>query len=214
MSFSLNEVEATARKAARGAGYDWGLCEEAGRAARWLCSFGLDGCGALAGQLRLVDGTDLRVAAPAVAARVWRAPEGAICPLVAGAAVSDFAFRLAAGGFALDSVMTPILLLPFAGAAAHRTGATLAVGWQGFAAMTDGRELDLGTGMRSGFAARADRVTIEAGGQVMHALQRASRAEPNPDDWLALERFAQRTYAPATPESRMLGAGAGMSDND
>jgi hypothetical protein len=29
-----------------------------------------------------------------------------------------------------------------------------------------------------------------------------------------LEAFAQRTYAPATEASRMLGAGAGLSDND
>jgi hypothetical protein len=34
--WSLNEIEALAGKAARGAGYDWGLAEEAGQSVRWL----------------------------------------------------------------------------------------------------------------------------------------------------------------------------------
>ena len=46
MNLSLNEVEATAKKATRGAGYPWGLAEEAGKAVRWLCGAG---CGWLRG---------------------------------------------------------------------------------------------------------------------------------------------------------------------
>ncbi|NND22495.1 MAG: DUF3726 domain-containing protein, partial [Silicimonas sp.] len=42
MSYSLNEVEATAKKAARGAGYPWGLAEEAAKATRWLCAHDID----------------------------------------------------------------------------------------------------------------------------------------------------------------------------
>ena len=40
MSYSLNEFEALALKAARGAGLPWGLAEEAGKAVRILSSFG------------------------------------------------------------------------------------------------------------------------------------------------------------------------------
>ena len=43
MNWSLNELDAMARKAARGAGYSWGLAEEAGRATRWLAAAGLPG---------------------------------------------------------------------------------------------------------------------------------------------------------------------------
>ena len=42
MSYSLNEFEALALKAARGAGLPWGLAEEAGKAVRILSSFGFD----------------------------------------------------------------------------------------------------------------------------------------------------------------------------
>ena len=47
MNYSLNAVESTAKRAARGAGYPWGLAEEAGKATRWLSHQGLEGCGAL-----------------------------------------------------------------------------------------------------------------------------------------------------------------------
>ena len=41
-----------------------------------------------------------------------------------------------------------------------------------------------------------------------------SRAMPDPQDWAQLEALARLTYAPATDESRLNGAGAGLSDND
>ena len=44
--------------------------------------------------------------------------------------------------------------------------------------------------------------------------KRHLRADPDPNDWAALLAFAHRTYAPATEESRLRGAGAGLSDND
>ena len=37
---SLNEIESTAVKAARCAGYGWGLAEEVGQSARWLAMRG------------------------------------------------------------------------------------------------------------------------------------------------------------------------------
>ncbi|HBM69159.1 MAG TPA: DUF3726 domain-containing protein, partial [Rhodobacteraceae bacterium] len=37
MSYSLNELQALARKAARGSGVPWGIAEEAAMAARYLC---------------------------------------------------------------------------------------------------------------------------------------------------------------------------------
>ncbi|MEO0980892.1 MAG: DUF3726 domain-containing protein, partial [Pseudomonadota bacterium] len=40
------------------------------------------------------------------------------------------------------------------------------------------------------------------------------RATPDPDSWTRLGVLAHRTYAPATDESRLRGAGAGLSDND
>ncbi|HAV08825.1 MAG TPA: hypothetical protein DEF12_15325 [Rhodobacteraceae bacterium] len=43
MTYALGEIETLCRKAARGAGHSWGVAEEAGRAARWLCAHGFKG---------------------------------------------------------------------------------------------------------------------------------------------------------------------------
>jgi hypothetical protein len=57
-------------------------------------------------------------------------------------------------------------------------------------------------------------VTIEPTDASVESQQRATRATPNPKAWDILTRFAHRTYAPATEESRRLGAGDTQSDAD
>ena len=69
MTPSLGEVQATALKAARGAGLPWGACEDAGAATRWLWARGIDSVSALAA--------------------VLSANDAERCPLRVGAALSD-----------------------------------------------------------------------------------------------------------------------------
>jgi hypothetical protein len=65
MTFSLNEVEAMGKRAARGAGLDWGIAEEAGKAARWLTARGLPGPELLAELLTRNEGKSYEELAPA-----------------------------------------------------------------------------------------------------------------------------------------------------
>ena len=97
MAFSLNEIEATCKRAARGAGLPWGLAEEAGKAARWLTARGLPGAEELAEVLARNDGKSYGDLAPVSADGVWRAPAGRLCPIVTGAALCDRAAEIAAG---------------------------------------------------------------------------------------------------------------------
>ena len=66
LHLSRNEIESLCTKAARGAGMAWGLAEEAGYAAGWLTSRGLDGAGLLAGQLRSAQGKSWQEICPVV----------------------------------------------------------------------------------------------------------------------------------------------------
>ena len=92
MSWSLNEVEALSRKAARGAGLSWGLAEEAGRATRWLVVHGLPGPEVLLAALTRLDGLPHEARAPLDG---WQARD-TLCPVTTGAALADTA--AAAGG--------------------------------------------------------------------------------------------------------------------
>ncbi|KAB7613881.1 DUF3726 domain-containing protein [Amylibacter sp. SFDW26] len=60
--YSLTEIEAHCRKAARGAGYHWGEADELGKATRWLCAVGINGPLYALDMLEQVDGkcSDLR----------------------------------------------------------------------------------------------------------------------------------------------------------
>ena len=209
MSFALNEVEVTAKKAARGGAYSWGLAEEAAKATRWLCSHGLDGCAALTGLLRRTDRAEGM--APASLDGDWQAPSGQICALIAGAALSDCAHRLPQGEIRMLNVVSPQMLLPFAAAAARQLGQPVTLSWDGVSVTTDG------TGLAKADIPPTDlaeTVIVRTGGDMGKVVDQCTRSTPDPKDWAYLNELAGRTYAPATEESRRKGAGAGLSDND
>lgn len=211
MTLSLNEVEALARKAARGAGYPWGVAEEAGRAVRWLSASEIDGCAALAALLVESDGIDLSGRTPAPGP-VWTSPTNRLCPLMTGGALSDLAETLAGQGTRLENVAHPILLAPFAGLSARCLESSVALEWDDTRVATDGEAVVV-TGA---IGAASASVTVKIGSRfaAREVQPKCSRANPNARDLEVLNRFAHRTYAPATEASRLSGAGAGLSDND
>lgn len=214
---SLNEIEALARKAARGAGLGWGLAEEASHTTRWLCAMGLPGGECLAALLETLDGTDPAAFRPDPVQGRWRAPGGTLCPLATGAALSDRAAQLAAGPrVTLGRTRFPLLLFPAIAGAADATGAALSLCWPGASLTRAGGEslVEPADPARLG-AARVDSAEIgPAGAAGGTALPRAWRGRISPGAERALQHLAQRTYAPESEQSRLGGAGAGLTDND
>ncbi len=66
MMYSLGEIEVHAKKAVRGAGFEWGFAEEAGKAVRWLEQQHLPGMKVLADYLSAYDHDSSRFVAPDV----------------------------------------------------------------------------------------------------------------------------------------------------
>lgn len=191
MDLSLNEVEAQARKAVRGAGYQWGEAEEAGRAIRWLCRHSIDGCALLAALLRadMSPGT---------------------CPIKAGITLADFAKVLTEDPMTVGPVAVPMILVPFAANAAVLLERAVEIGGDDWSVQTIGDQLNLqGTPIQD-----LATVQIRLCNADLSLNSTRNRAHPSPETWAILGDFAHRTYAPATEESRKLGAGSGLSDND
>lgn len=183
--YSLAEIEAQGRKAARGAGYTWGLAEEAGRAIRWLEARGLPGARALAGLLEAQDGCDYAALRPGDLNGLWRADGGLLCPLIAGVTLADHApFDVPP---MIGPIRYPLLILPFAAQCGYSISGAL-------------ETMDA-----------AETLTLEPGAENGTESPR-SRAVAS-EIWSVLDRFAHRTYVPATNVSR-AGAGAGTTDND
>lgn len=214
MNLALNEIEASAKKATRGAGYSWGMSEEAAKATRWLCLNGIDGVRALAAVLRVTDGAEAENISPVELGAKWQARSGQMCPLIAGVTLSDFAGIGPAEEVTISNLIAPVLLLPFANFSARQLGAKVTVKWGAISATTNGTGLCLDGAMDCLALDKTAEVKIRFLSQIGQLLPHHSRTTPRAADWVTLNRFAQRTYAPATDESRLKGAGAGLSDND
>ena len=215
MTWSLNETESLSKKAARGAGMSWGMAEEAGKAVRWLCAAGLPGADTLAALLEQVDGMGHTALRPVIADGAWRAEGPVLCPLYAGVALGDRAAELCNGpGVVLEDVAHPLLLLPFVAWAADAQQTALTLSWDG-ARISRGPEGTVveaeGPALQAASAARAS-VTPQSG--TGRGISRGYRAEIDPQTASRLGVLAHRTYAPDSEESRLAGAGAGLSDND
>ena len=204
MNLSLGEFEALARKALRGAGYDWGTAEEGARAARTLARFGCDSAALIERLTHWAVDRDLARHRPALDLTPTATP---LCPLAAGIALVDLAPPMPVE---LGTVVEPTLLVPFVQTLLGRSddparGARVISGR--VTATVHGEALEISTTLVP------DVVRIEAVelAPVHQALQ--SRIDPAPATVAALEAMASRTYAPATEASRS-GAGPALSDND
>jgi hypothetical protein len=215
MTHSLNEIEAMSKRAARGAGLPWGLAEEAAKGTRWLSAFSFPGIEMLEGLLTLNDRLPAVDFSPATLNGSWSAPAGRMSPLIAGAAMSDCAVRMEAGQvIEMENVSFPLLVVPFAAGAALRLCVPVSVSWEGARLTTDGQRLCV-QGEREAIQARhAAQLSCAAPAEMTGQSEPVMRAEVDETAWAKLGEFAHRTYAPATESSRLLGAGAGLNDND
>lgn len=216
MSRSLNEIEGLCKRAARGAGYGWGVSEEAGKAVRWLASHNLPGPQALGTLLQNTDGHARIDLAPVGLQAPWHARSGQLCPLASGTALNDCADDLSDGTeMVMQNVMCPVLILPFAAWASLHLKKPLFVAWSDTRLSTDGvcywgdtsADQISATSTKTLFCGLAE----QPSGTVSQPTLRGTVPQ---NIWQDLSRFAHRTYAPATEASRLLGAGAGTSDND
>jgi hypothetical protein len=197
MTPSLNEIQVECKKAARGAGLPWGLAEEVGQAMAWLAGQGIDALPVLLDYLEALPDRD-----------------ASGDPIRAGTWIADQAKRLAEGeSLSVAEIRQPILVLPFMAMAARSIGRPIGLthrdgDWMVSSAALPEQDLREVTALHS--------VTCRAGTAAADAAPSVSAPRLDIDDlvWQRLKDLAQRTYVPATEQSRLLGAGAGSIDND
>ena len=90
---TLSETESYLRKCARAVGLEWGIAEEAGKAARWLAAFGLPGPELALSHLLTLRGQDYRRFVPDVKSSPWLLEGEMLCPIITGAAVAKLMQR-------------------------------------------------------------------------------------------------------------------------
>ena len=205
MSWSLGETAALATKAARGAGMPWGLADETGMAVSWLQSHGISGLAALCRYLKWREN-----------GRVTRWPEhpngnACYCPIALGAAYMDGALPAT---LTIESIREPVLMLPFIIKRHNDQPMQVVLG-----------DMSIHLSKNGVFSPYLDTALLisQSNCTINYATNTAAMTPYELTKRVpfyffgcvtALDEFAKKTYAPATDESRMAGAGAGLNDND
>lgn len=194
LTVSLSEIEAMAKKASRGAGFSWGMAEEAAFATRWLAAHRLPGPETLVSLLRSI-------------------PTEEHCPLTIGVWIADRAQSLVGGeAIAIDSVDAPVMLLPFLAQVARRHDCPVRI--DDIVVTGEGVTEQ---GLEKLAVVPQAAVDISAAKARPSGDARSATAGGYPvaiEVWEGLDGFAKQTYVPASEASRTAGAGAGLTDND
>lgn len=242
MFVSLNEIAATAAKAVRGCGHPEGIAEEIGLAVRWLCERELPGLAVVLSALDDRSASE-DPGAPVLerrgsAIRLRSADGGRLSALRVAPSIVELVVAGAAGpdgssgshSVGLDALTHPLLLAPFV---ARSTAAAMAARWETpdgpVVVGLSGAGVRIRAGTESALVAAVGRQVIVEPSEPDHGppiiiisddLDDASRRSitggcPVDDtDWERLCELAARTYVPVSEESRLRGAGAGLTDND
>ncbi len=226
MHYSLNQIELTCRKAVRGAGLDWGLAEDAGRAIRWLELMHLGGVSMLAPLLQEIDHSApdrLRIRDQE---GIWVTTSDLASPLMIGPALCDRinarALMSENGKDTIEVVNAacPLLCVGFAGAAASQTNRSVVLQWDDIQISCSRHSMVIGADGRAPGTKSTTRLIVSIARDDNHHIKGEPRFAEigsryiDPKCWADLEPFVHRTYVEATEASRLAGAGAGTIDND
>lgn len=203
MIYSLSEIDAHARKAVRGAGFEWGCAEEAGKTARLLAAYQLPGAVVLAEYLGQRAGNEASFCTPSLDGDAWQPRKGGLlCPLLSGECLSDRGMAVLADGLVLKNVAAPLLLLPCFLLMAREYNCALELRWAGAHVVCHADRLEVPEGAALGVASaeRVECVCVER--EVQGVAAGNLGQDISAEVWQRLDEFAKRTYVAATEASR------------
>ena len=212
---TLAEIESYLRKAARASGLEWGLAEEAGKAARWLAAFDLPGPETMLAHLQSLADKDYAAFVPRCDLEPWQADGGPLCPIITGAALADRSATMLEGrAIKLGKTAYPILLAATLGQAARFHRCAFTTCWSGLRLDCFGNGLTIAGDREYLLMAEVDQVCIcKSDATTPQQVAETGAYGMDEEIFKRIDALAFETYAPATEESR-AGAGAGLTDND
>ncbi len=207
LDLSLGEFRALVAKAARGAGFSWGLADDLAYSAKRLAEFGVPSGAMAVRLLERIDGVDLNKVMPA---NGFEPTGDVLCPVCTGAYVADVGMGVADGeSLRITALTEPALLGPLLATAQQTGKLSCVVSWDGGECIASSESVVL-----VGSAPPQATVTVRWVATTSAAATREHRVLLEPAIIERLGEFAHRTYAPNTEASREAGAGAGLLDDD
>ena len=220
-SFSLNQIDQTCRKAAKGVGLPWGVADDIGKALRWLSAYQLTTIPQIIEVLGVYQPTHYRDTAPRNLTNPLNAKGGRLNPLLTGLVLSDMIDQMVESPIITGELAYPIFTVGFLGQVALTPEDTVRVNWADVSLTfyrdrlaIHGNLDDLNRQFCE--ALQCERVDYANLEQDQKTVKKPVMGSVNVkmEDWAELEKMAHHTYVEATDESRQSGAGAGLNDND
>ena len=208
MIYSLNEIDTHCKKAARGAGFEWGYAEEIGKAIRWLAAFELPGTAVLAAYLKEHNDCPANFCQPDASntKHIKAKGTGDLCPVLTGAWLCDSAVIEKNSCIQIERLSFPLLLMPFLAQITDSIQQSLTFEYQSTRLQFSSGILNSNDNI-SLSCKLAENARLTMNSRVIEGRPAAVIGQKTAKiDWELLNLYACKTYVPATEASRQ-GAG-------
>ena len=201
---TLSEIDTISKRAARSAGFSWGIAEEVGKNMRLLELFGLAGIKNLNKYLK--DYKNKQFQKIALISDINEANKNPFCPIILGANFIDQVNLLEKkNNIQISNIAFPILFLPFVSRASEIVGKKIFL-------KIDEKEflLNLNQSIYSNYLKNE---ILENSSTVNISFIENNNLF-NENEWKELYRLSEDTFVEETESSKIGAAGAGLTDND
>jgi hypothetical protein len=201
---TLNEIDATAKRASKAAGFSWGIAEEIGKSIESLELFGLPGITNLNLYLKKIKKNH-----PEKLNKIEkenRLKNKELCPIYCGVAFLDKCRQLETLQFIkYYNVSYPLLILPFISKTSELLGKKILIEYSKSSFLLNFNKSIFLKNVDKQFASLAKEMRIE------FLENKDSFSEQN---WKELYKLSEKTFVKESESSKTNAAGAGLIDND
>ena len=201
---SLSEIDTTSKRAAKGAGFSWGISEEIGKNMRLLELFGLSGIKNLNKYLK--DYKKKQFQKIALISEINETKKNPFCPIILGTNFIDQVNLLDKKNIIkIINVAFPILFLPFVSRASEVIGKRIFL-------KIDEKEflLNLNQSIYSNYL--KNEILEKCNSISINFIENNNSFNEN--EWKELYKLSEDTFVEETESLKIGGAGAGLTDND
>ena len=201
---SLSEIDTTSKRAAKAAGFSWGVAEEIDKSIRSLELFGLPGIINLNLYLKKIKKNH-----PKKLNRIDKENKlqnKELCPIYCGVAFLDQCKQLEnLVSIKFYNVSYPLLILPFISKASEISGKKILVQFNNTSFLTNFNKSILSKNTDKTVSSFANEISIEF-------LE--NKNSFSDQDWNELYKLSEETFVEESDSLKKSGAGAGLTDND
>ena len=201
---SFSEIDTTAKRASKAAGFSWGMAEEIGKSIRSLELFGLPGILNLNNYLKKI-----KQEHPKKIEKIEKenkTGDKELCPIYSGVAFLDHCLELEKlKSLKFYNVSYPLLMLPFISRASEVISKKILIQYDNSSFLLNFDKSIFSKNIDKQAPSLTNVITIE------FIENKNSFSE---QDWKELYKLSEETFVEESDSSKTKAAGAGLTDND